>query len=204
MASNQTSILSFFGNDKIAIESTGDARESDAKADDIEAHVSGTNGSPSDVACMVNFGAMHDPNGWNGPSISGDTIVRRFVEDTLHKEHLYIAMLNSTTATMAKADHTFAVVKRLKSFNGSVFDALFTVMNERGEVIAMQLTSTTSMEEVKELLVELRDRLSRMEHSIKEFWVDNCCQVSSVIKTVFKGVNKVRLDLFHAIKRISE
>ena len=82
------------------------------------------------------------------------------------------------------------------------FHQLFICLNERGEVVAWKLTKSTSFNEIEDLLIQLKRRLSFSGNSLKLVCVDDCCHVSSKYSNIFPNVS-VKLDLFHACQRIT-
>lgn len=97
---------------------------------------------------FVDFGGFLDRDGWNGPHVSQDLVCDRFVEEVTRLEPHYLAILNGTTGTMAKSDHTFKLARTVNSHHGHVFGGFYTIMNEVGQLLGCQLVSTTSMDEV--------------------------------------------------------
>lgn len=77
------------------------------------------------------------------------------------------------------------------------FENLFIVLNERHEVISWRLTRTTGFEEIRSLLVELKEQIG---NTLDAVIVDDCCKVRTLYRSVFPDV-EVKLDLFHAIQR---
>lgn len=57
---------------------------------------------------------------------------------------------------------------------------------------------------IEDQLVSLRDRLSKQGKKLTEFYIDNCCLWRSKLQQVFGPELCVRLDVFHAVKRISD
>ena len=56
---------------------------------------------------------------------------------------------------------------------------------------------------MKSLLLNLRERLEKKKDKIESFCIDNCCQWRSLLKGIFGEDIQVKLDLFHAVQRIS-
>ena len=82
------------------------------------------------------------------------------------------------------------------------FHQLFICLNERGEVVAWKFTKSTSFNEIEDLLIQLKKRMSFSGNSLKLVCVDDCCHVSSKYSNIFPNVS-VKLDLFHACQRIT-
>ena len=79
------------------------------------------------------------------------------------------------------------------------YGSVFIVLNEDGDVVAWQFTKTTSLEEVKPLLLKLKKRIQNESLVIN---TDNCCQVRQQIQDIFGQGVVVKLDLFHAVQRV--
>ena len=67
-----------------------------------------------------------------------------------------------------------------------------------------KLTKNLKFSNIKDHLILLRDRLSLQGKKITEFYIDNCCSWRSKLQEVFGTELCVRLDVFHAVKRISD
>ena len=78
---------------------------------------------------------------------------------------------------------------------------MFLVLNENGQVVNWQLTKSTSISESESLLKGICERA---KSSLKTVYVDNCCKHRSKIKLIFGPNVEVKLDLFHAVQRISK
>lgn len=57
---------------------------------------------------------------------------------------------------------------------------------------------------IEDHLVLLRDRLSMQGKKVTEFYIDNCCAWRCKLQQVFGFELRVCLDVFHAVKRISD
>ena len=65
-----------------------------------------------------------------------------------------------------------------------------------------KLTKSTSFNEIEDLLIQLKKRMSFSGNSLKFVCMDDCCHVSSKYSNIFPNVS-VKLDLFHACQRIT-
>ena len=104
------------------------------------------------------------------------------------------------------ADHTFKVSANIGVWKNGVwvrqFDSLFTVMNEKGQVVGWRLTRGTSFHKVEDMMLFLKKRFDAEGAEVKSIYIDNCCQWRRSIQDVFGSDMEVKLDLFHAIQRI--
>ena len=86
---------------------------------------------------------------------------------------------------------------------GDPVQIFFIVMNEVGQVLALQFTSSTSIDEVTDLLKNLQSRLKNTWATPGKVFVDNCCQLEQKVNAIFGQDTLVKLDLFHAVQRIT-
>ena len=65
-------------------------------------------------------------------------------------------------------------------------------MNEHGEICDWRLTKTTAFDEIEDLLMDLRDRLSLHEQGIETICIDVCCK-NRKYQNIFPNANvKIR------------
>lgn len=145
---------------------------------------------------------------WSTPS--NDFIETIFLADFWEKEKLYTARMIKEIGTdgWISMDHTFKVacnigIKR-KSDNKweKMFDTLFCVLNEKGQVMGWQLTKGTSFENIRGLLQRINSQCESKQQHIKSCYIDNCCSWRSKLQSVFTSSCDVKLDLFHAVSRV--
>ena len=79
------------------------------------------------------------------------------------------------------------------------YDSLFIVINQEGKVLTWQLTKGTCFSQIGTLLTDLKERGS----SLKRVYIDDCCKLRRKIYSIFGNDVLVKLDLFHAVKRIT-
>ena len=70
-----------------------------------------------------------------------------------------------------------------------------------GQVIAWQLTKTTSIDECKELLCVLRNRQLSHGTAIEEVYTDNCCTIKAKLHSIFGPNVHAYVDIFHAAQK---
>ena len=104
------------------------------------------------------------------------------------------------------ADHTFKVSANIGVWKEGVwlkqFDSLFTVLNEKGQILGWRLTRGTAFNEVKDMLQLLKNRLDRRNIKPKRICIDNCCQWRHSLQSIFGYDVEINLDLFHATQRV--
>ena len=81
------------------------------------------------------------------------------------------------------------------------YKAVLIVMNEFGQVIAWLFTKSTSVDEGRALLEGIRGRLKPSDSPLL-ILADNCCLIRNKLEEIFGNV-VVKLDLFHAVQRIT-
>ena len=125
-------------------------------------------------------------------------------------EDLFVKRMTETSADdWLSCDHTFDITSSVgyeRKEDGKWirhYDSLFCVMNEKGHVVTWQLTQTQGFENVRRNLEQLHRRLANQGKRVKEFYIDNCCHWRKKLQEVFGSELAVKLDLFHALSRIS-
>ena len=117
--------------------------------------------------------------------------------------------MKKTTATVLSFDHTFKVSKHIgiirdndAKFVGQ-FSNLFVGLNENKEIVTWCLTRSTKFEHIENNLKELKGRLDNAGVTARAIFVDDCCKVRGKYQSVFGAEQVVKLDLFHAVQRIT-
>lgn len=118
-------------------------------------------------------------------------------------------MMLKITGTWVLMDHTFKTATNVGYWDKrrrwkTLFNSVFLVMNEKKEVLSWTLTKSTGFIHVRQSLREVMDRLKEGGVKICGIVVDNCCQWKELLETIFGKDIPVKLDLFHAIKRVTE
>ena len=129
-----------------------------------------------------------------------------FLSDFQTKQSLYEKEMKKCVlgSRIISCDHTFRVSKfigaRRTTDNKFVkqFENLFIILNENHQIIGWRLTTSTSFEEIRSLLQELKQEID-----VTRVIVDDCCKVGSLYQSVFPDV-EVKLDLFHAVQRVTK
>ena len=143
------------------------------------------------------------------PFPNNDIIARCIIIHFQHYERAYLSEMASIKIQRCiRLDHTFKVASNIGYLRSdgkwvTLYKTLFIVLNEEGVVVAWQFTKSTSLEEVKPLLLDLKERIDLPEHMSLTVYVDNCCQVRRQIQEIFGNAVLVKLDIFHAVQRIS-
>ena len=137
-----------------------------------------------------------------GEKIIASCIARNYFE----KEHLYTKrMCQMTARKWLSCDHTFKVSANIGFwFNKrwvKLYDTLFIVLNEEGNVLSWKLCKGTKFSSVENVLQLLKDRLDKQGEEPTIFFLDNCCSWHSKLLKIFPDVT-IKLDPFHAIQRV--
>ena len=132
-----------------------------------------------------------------------------FLEDFQGKKQIYENELEKTTATVLSFDHTFKVSKNIGVLRENdakfveQFSNLFVGLNENKEIVTWCLTRSTKFENIENNLKELKKRLDKESVAVRVIFVDDCCKVRGKYQSVFGAEQEVKLDLFHAVQRIT-
>ncbi len=140
---------------------------------------------------------------------SNDIIAKCFLSKFLENEAHYRHNIHSTdTGHALSFDHTFKIAANIGYVRTDKkwipqYDSAFFVFNSRGNILSWQFTKGTSFNQVEPLLLSIKKRAEKQGNAIETIYIDNCCQWKNLLQKVF-GVNvKVKLDLFHAVQRIT-
>jgi len=104
-----------------------------------------------------------------------------------------------------RLDHTFKVASNIGYLRAdkkwvTLYDSIFIVLNKVGLVNAWQFTKSTSLDEVRSLLLMLKERITDIEKQNFTIYVDNCFQCAAKLKGIFGDDITVKLDIFHAVQ----
>ena len=163
---------------------------------------------------FIQHASHHYLQGFKYPAmISRFTITSLFLQNFfLRKENAISDDMRELTSDSGwiSIDHTFKVMSNIGYFRSdkkwiTQYNSLFIVLNELGQVLTWQFTKTEASSEVRDLLTALFSRFIRRgsEASIHSVILDNCCQWRPFLQSVFGNNVSIKLDLFHAVQRIS-
>ena len=143
------------------------------------------------------------------PYPTNDIIARCFMIVFQKYEQAYLShMASFKVQRCLRLDHTFKVASNIGYLRSdgkwvTLYETIFIVLNEEGVVVSWQFTKSTSLEEVKPLLLALKERIELPERTPLTIYVDNCCHVRKQLQEIFGNDVLVKLDLFHAVQRIT-
>ena len=133
--------------------------------------------------------------------------LQAILAEFLKHEELYLRDMTCIPAGGSISfDHTFKVATntgylREDGRRISEYDGLFIILNENGHVLSWQWTKGTSFAHVKTLL---QDLIERPHLQMNTVYVDDCCKLRAKVKSVLGPNVTVKLDLFHAVQRITK
>ena len=140
---------------------------------------------------------------------SNDLICRCFLTDFLENERFYLQDIQQSTASKyISLDHTFRVASNIGYMRKdkkwvSLYNSLFMVLNEEGKILTWQLTNSTSFAHIEGLVLSLQQRFKEGGANVEFIAIDNCCQWRNKLERVFGSHDKIVLDVFHAVQRVT-
>ena len=86
------------------------------------------------------------------------------------------------------------------------YGALFCVMNGKGQVVTWKLTKDLTFNNIVHVghLNALHDHVHKQGKHVCEFFIDNYCAWRNLLQSVYRTTLHVHLDVFHAVKRVSD
>ena len=133
-------------------------------------------------------------------------ITRAFLRAFSDCENMYTQHMASQYGKWLSADHTFKISANIGYWQNKrwvkLYNSVFIVMNEENKVLAWQLARGTSIDTVESLLTGLKERHQIAQKELEGIIIDNCCSVKKKINAIFGSNVPIKLDLFHALKRI--
>ena len=113
----------------------------------------------------------------------------------------------SLTDEYLSCDHTFKLPKHIGLMRGknwvTQYNSMFIMQSSKGEVLFWQLTSGTAYSAVNDGLQSLEQRITAAQRRVKMVIIDNCCAWRRKLMDTFGEHLEVKLDIFHAVKRVS-
>ena len=140
------------------------------------------------------------------PVPSNDVLCKCLLAWFMERRSFYdMEMLAIPIGDYISLDHTFKVPSNIGYTRAdgkwvTLYNSVFIVLNDIGQVVTWQFTASTSFSEVETLLADLN---VRTDHPVTVF-VDNCCQQRQKLREIFGDEITVYLDIFHAIQRLTK
>ena len=143
------------------------------------------------------------------PAPSNDILNQCFLADFFENRDAYnLHMSLLPIKEFISLDHTFKVASNIGFLRSdgkwvTLYNSVFIAMNEHGQVVTWQFTSSTSLDEVKPQLETLQERMTLSCLPPFNIFVDTCCSQRNKLQEVFGEDATVKLDIFHAVQRIT-
>ena len=146
------------------------------------------------------------PSTYRGPS--SDFIEHLFLQDFQKKQILFTNHMQSFGAEQISLDHTFKVTKNIGILDQNnqwkkQYETVLIVMNEDGYIISWAFTKSAKYREVQPLFRNIQKRLTNKGQVLRRVYIDNCCSWRKKLQKQFGSQCEVKLDLFHAVKRVT-
>ena len=140
---------------------------------------------------------------------SEDYIRQVFVDHVRAYKDAYDSALHHQTSKVLACDHTFQICSNVGYQQGdgkwiTLFDSLFVVMNCEGQVLDFRMVASRSFEAVQAMLQDVNHRGKGSGSGVETVIVDNCCQWAAKLREVFGPTVHIKLDLFHAVQRLTK
>ena len=150
----------------------------------------------------ANFALFNPKKGFIGRMLITRAFLRAFTEC----ENMYTQHMASQIGKWLSADHTFKISANIGYWKNKqwvkLYNSVFIVMNECNKVLAWQLARGTSIDTMETLLTGSKEQHQNAKKELEGFIIDNCCSVKNNINAIFGSTVVIKLDLFHALKRI--
>jgi len=140
------------------------------------------------------FSAFDDPEGYGGIRVSGRylrslyTSCMRLLEGHMKRKNAKVS------AKILSGDHFFKILRCNFTFGGSrSFEAAYSLVNEHSESIAVVLTQSKTLEEIRAMLVGVAKRMVALGHTkdhVSLFYTDNPVAEKNFLLSVFDGLHR--------------
>lgn len=105
-------------------------------------------------------------------------LVKKIMIDTISSRSAFYERCSQLLdISILKVDHTFRVAKGINS-NGPnpIFDALYSMVNQNGQIVSQILTNTTSHQAIEEVVKSVQSSREKLgAPQTKLLYTDNCC-----------------------------
>lgn len=142
------------------------------------------------------------------PVPSNNAIQQCFIVHFMeNKDAYYHHMASLPIRTFISLDHTFKIASNIGFVRSdgkwvTLYNSVFIVLNELGQVVTWQFTQTTSLDEVKAQMENVCVRMKQTCLVPFTILVDNCCSQRQKLQEVFGADAVISLDIFHAVQRV--
>ena len=139
--------------------------------------------------------------------ISKDLIINIFLITFNELRGHMTCEMHKLKSLYISCDHTFKMASHVDVYKDGKwvpqYDSLFIVQNELGLVVFWQLTKGTAYGSIEDGIESLKSRIADDGCSLKMIMIDNCCMWKRKLQSTFGEETCVKLDIFHAVKRIT-
>jgi hypothetical protein len=134
-------------------------------------------------------------NDWKGSVPTTDVLKRAFVLHSAETEELKNWSMMSLTGTILRGDHTFKVAKVPFQDHQRIFQAMYSLMNEYGQILGYWMVNCKSLNEIKKELEMVKRRYTRLGRTGPDlFYTDLCCSERSFWENLFESLRVGPLD----------
>jgi len=143
-------------------------------------------------------------NSYPGHIASTSFLKKCYLNNVSKSAKLKTCKLMGLTGDILCGDHTFAVAKVPTQNYTKIFEGLYSIMNEYGQIMAYYMTCSKTLSEIEDNLKRVAARYD--DGGPKVFYTDLCCKERSFLKSLFPSLDegerqRVLLDPFHFFKR---
>lgn len=136
-----------------------------------------------------------------------ETIMSSIVHMFEGNEQFYIQRMSEWSAKRITAGYYFKVATTIgeKLDNGkwtTHFKNIYTVMNEKGQVIAWKFSKEKDLNEVKDILMGLQMRFQKQGRQLEMILVPECCESREQFQEIFGTDIPVKFEVSKAIHRV--
>jgi len=140
------------------------------------------------------FSAFDDPEGYGGIRVSARylrsvyTFCMGVLEGHMKRKNAKVS------ARILSGDHFFKILRCNFTFGGSrSFEAAYSLVNEHSEVVAVVLTQSKTLEEIRAMLIGVAKRMVALGHAkdhITLFYTDNPVAEKNFLLSIFDGLHR--------------
>jgi len=140
------------------------------------------------------FSAFDDPEGFGGICVSAKylrtmyTFCMGILEGHMKRKNARV------TARILSGDHFFKILRCNFTFGGSrSFEAAYSLVNEHSEVVAVVLTQSKSLEEIRQMLNHVVSRMVALglpNDHVTLFYTDNPVAEKNFLLSIFEGLRR--------------
>ncbi|KAI3641489.1 hypothetical protein MIR68_000619 [Amoeboaphelidium protococcarum] len=142
-------------------------------------------------------------------SIPSTTVLKKFYyKSQMDVYDLKNAAVAQVTGKVLSGDHTFKAAKVPVSKSQQIFEGLYSLVNEYGQVAGFWLVPNKSLKELTGEFEVLKQRYAaKDEEGPQAFFTDLCCTERAFLSDMFESLSatgqgqRVLLDIFHFMER---